>query len=299
MKTWIITCMLLSGWIQFSLAQTHTEKLTKEFAFEKPGAGNTLMVSNISGSVKVSGYEGDKVIVEVTKTITAKTEARLERGKRELSLGVIDRADTIILYINGLCSQFGQHRKSNWGKYSGGWGYNWNGCHEDNGWHKDEGYDYKLEFTIKVPDRSNVVVSTVNKGEIMVERVVGSVVANNVNGGIKLTSITGPTNANTINGDVDLDYTRNPEGDCRYYTLNGDINANFKKGLAADLSFETFNGSLYTNVSRLESLPGTLEKKIKGEGVTYKLGGNRYKVGDGGVLLDFETFNGNVYLKEN
>ncbi len=30
----------------------------------------------------------------------------------------------------------------------------------------------------------------------------------------------------------------------------------------------------------------------------YKVKGNQYQIGSGGMLLDFETFNGNVYLKE-
>ena len=33
--------------------------------------------------------------------------------------------------------------------------------------------------------------------------------------------------------------------------------------------------------------------------VKYKVNGNRFKIGSGGAtFLDFETFNGNVYLKE-
>jgi hypothetical protein len=32
--------------------------------------------------------------------------------------------------------------------------------------------------------------------------------------------------------------------------------------------------------------------------VNYKLGGSRFKIGSGGPFLDFETFNGNAYIKE-
>src|SRR5690606_1033594 len=101
-----------------------------------------------------------------------------------------------------------------------------------------------------------------------------------------------------VNGDVDLDYSKNPTTECRYYTLNGNINAFFVKGLAANVAFESFNGDFYTNVAELESLPAELQKQSSGKGVKYKLGGSRFKVGKGGPLLDFETFNGNVFLKE-
>jgi hypothetical protein len=97
---------------------------------------------------------------------------------------------------------------------------------------------------------------------------------------------------------VDVEYTSNPSKDCRFYSLNGDINAFFRKGLAANLSFESFNGEFFTNINGIDQLPAILEKSEKGEGIHYKVNGNLYKIGKGGPLLDFETFNGNVYLKE-
>lgn len=277
-------------------AQTFTEKISRELEFEKKSSANAVMVANINGYVKVEGYNGTKILVEVEKKISAKTTARLEKGKTDVRLGVIDRADTLILFVEGTCSRFGRdnqvyHRNEKNGK---GWNYNW---HERS---KDcrEEYDYTMNFTIKIPNTVSVHLSTINDGDIVVEGMKAAVYADNINGNIKLSHISGITNVSTINGDVDLDYVSNPNGDCRYYTLNGDINANFQKGLGASVSFESFNGDFYTNVPSIEALPVELEKKQKGDGVKYKVNGNRYKVGSGGVHLDFETFNGNVYLKE-
>jgi hypothetical protein len=64
------------------------------------------------------------------------------------------------------------------------------------------------------------------------------------------------------------------------------------------MSFESFNGELFTNVPQLESLPAEVERKETSVGTKYKVNGNRFKVGNGGVILDFETFNGDVYIKE-
>jgi DUF4097 and DUF4098 domain-containing protein YvlB len=155
-----------------------------------------------------------------------------------------------------------------------------------------------MNYTVKVPAGLSVRVSTINNGDVTVNNVTGTVYANNINGSIKLSKLAGKTHASTINGDVDLDYVSNPSSDCRYYTLNGDINANFKKGLGASVSFESYNGAFYTNVDELEALPVEMEKKETSKGVKFKIRGNRFKIGKGGVLLDFETFNGNVYLKE-
>jgi len=124
------------------------------------------------------------------------------------------------------------------------------------------------------------------------------VLAENVNGSIRLKEISGATNASTINGSVDLDYFGNPPGDSKYYSLNGDINANFRKGLAAQLTFKSFNGEFYSSIDDITPMAVMVEKYDDGEGIHFKVNGNRYKVRQGGPLLDFETFNGNVYLKE-
>ncbi len=278
-------------------SQQFSEKINKEYTFEKKSADNAIIVANINGDVKVSGYDGDKVIVEVNRQIFGKTEARLEKGKQELQLGVLDRADTLIFYVMQGCNQFGQNLNGNKrnGWYNNGWGYNWDCKGRD----CQPQYDYKMDFTIKVPAGIHVAVSTVNDGDILVENVKGSVDADNINGSIKLTNLVREAAASTINGDVDIEYTANPSKDCRFYTLNGDINATFQRGLAASLSFESFNGSFYTNIDNMTKLPAQVVKSTKGEGIKYKVTGNRYQIGKGGAAyLDFETFNGDVYLKE-
>ena len=277
-------------------AQQFSEKITKEYTFEKKTADNAVMIANINGNVKVIGYEGEKVILEVDRSIFAKTDARLEKGKQELKLGTIDRADTLIFYVEEGCNTFGRAtRKNKNGWINEGWGYNWD-CRDNNC--RSE-YDYKMDFTLKVPSSVHIIASTINEGDITVENVKGSINANNINGSVKLSNLVREAEARSINGDVDIEYSTNPVKDCKFYTLNGDINAIFQKGLIASLSFESFNGSFYTNIDNLEALPVKVEKSAKGEGIKYKVNGNRYQVGKGGgAYLDFETFNGNVYLKE-
>lgn len=284
--------------VPLTIAQSFSETITKELIFEKKNIDNALMIANINGNIKVVGYAGDKILLTVEKTINAKTQERLENGKKEIQLGIIDRADTLIVYVDGPCNHFEPARKGNssshWAK--DGWGYNWKNC---DGRNCRETYDYTMNFTIQVPASVHIQLSTINDGDIQVENMKGSVGADNINGSIKLNNLVRESYASTINGDVDITYTQNPNKDCRFYTLNGDINAYFQKDLAASLSFESFNGEFYTNIDQIERLPALVEEKKGKEGIKFKVNGNRYKVGKGGALLDFETFNGNVYLKEN
>jgi hypothetical protein len=289
----ILVCLAASA---NAVSQSSEEKIARELAFERKTGVNTLMVMNINGNVTVEGYAGDKVMVEVKKTIRAKTETRLAEGKEEIQLGVMDRADTLILYVKGTCAPFGKQSRRNWHRNLNGWGYQWSnngdrGC--------EDRYDYRMDFVVKVPAGAQVLASTVNQGEVVVSTVSGGVVADNVNGSIRLSGISGATQACTINGSVNLDYSGNPPGDSKFYSLNGDITANFQKGLAAQLAFKSFNGELFSSVEEITALPVQLEKTDRGgEGTRYRVNGNRYKIRQGGPLLDFETFNGDVIVRE-
>ncbi len=288
-------------WIGIALAiqvsaQQSTEKISRELNFEKAGA-NAVMIFNINGSVKVEGYSGSKVIVEVEKKIDAKTEARLALGKEEIQLGVMDRADTLLLFVKGTCSPFGKLTdRERWNRRVGSWGYDWNLRHTED---CEKKYDYTMNFVVKVPSGVNVLASTVNRGDIEIQGVSGKVVADNINGSIQLSGLSNTTQASTINGSVKLDFSGNPPGDSRFYSLNGDITANFRTGLGAQLAFKSFNGELYSSVDEITPLPVQLEKTDRGgEGTRYRVSGNRYKIRQGGPLLDFETFNGDVFVKE-
>jgi hypothetical protein len=273
-------------------AQSFTDKIVKELTFEKPSPNNTLIIGNINGSVTVKGYEGNKIMVEVERTIKAKTNEKLELGKKEIQLGIKDLSDSLIVYTSERCNTFANKKSSGTGKRQ--WSYH-SDCDHGN---CDSPYSYTMTFLIKVPHGINVDVSTINGGDIYIESVSGIVKANNINGSIRLSSLKGATYAHTINGNVDLDYAGNPSEDCIFYTLNGEINASFKKGLAANLNFKSFNGELFTNVDKLESLPAIVEKEKYSNVVKYKVSNSRFKISNGGVNLDFETFNGDVIVKE-
>src|SRR5687767_4992829 len=166
----LLNVMLITSWAS---AQSFSEKIVKELSFEKKSSANTLQVANINGDVTVTGYDGDKIMIEVNKTVNGKTEARLAKGKQEVQIGVIDRADTLIVYVKDGCNSFSGLNEggSRNNKGRGGWSYNWN-CNNGN---CDNEYDYKMDFTIKVPAAINVIVSTINEGDVLVEKMSGVV----------------------------------------------------------------------------------------------------------------------------
>ena len=93
---------LMMGWVACFAhltinAQEFKEHISKEFTVS--GIHPVLAVYNISGSVKVVGYSGSKVVFEVDKTISAKTRDELERGKKEFRFEFEQFGDTVASYI--------------------------------------------------------------------------------------------------------------------------------------------------------------------------------------------------------
>ncbi|MEP7265978.1 MAG: hypothetical protein ABI844_00020 [Saprospiraceae bacterium] len=276
------------------IGQTFTEKISKTYKFDKKSDQNAILVYNISGDVFIEGISGDQIILEVVKTINAKTEERLARGKSEIQLGVLDRADSLIFFVEGTGQEFGWNTWSKKDSENNHWGYSW----QRNNHREDQGYDYKMSFKLKVPNQVHVVASTINDGNVMVSNTLGEVNANNINGNIVLEKIAGATQASTINGDVDITYSKNPSSDCRYYSLNGHVKVNFPSSISATMSFKSFNGDLYTNVESLETMSPMVSKTSTSKGVKYKVEMDRFKIRSGGPHLDVETFNGDAYIKE-
>ncbi|MFD1144347.1 DUF4097 domain-containing protein [Larkinella insperata] len=258
--------------------------ISKEFTLSKDAGSTTLAIYNVSGFIKVEGYSGSNVLVEVDRTLSAKTSELLEQGKQEFQLQFDQSADSIVAYI---AQPFDSRPNRN----------NWkNGTNN-----RRIDYQYDLDFTVKVPYAMNLHVSTVNAGDVSVKDVSGSLFAHNVNGAVTLTNIKGATDARTINGNVEANYVSNPPEQSKYYTLNGDIKISYPASLSADLSFKTFQGDFYTDFPNAELLPVKVTKTEakKGDGTVYKLNKDTaIRIGNGGKTLRFETFNGNVYIKK-
>ena len=265
-------------------AQEFKEHVSKEFTVSK-SVSSALAIYNINGFIKVEGYSGDKVVVEVDKSITAKNNQDLEVGKKEFKLQFDQQGDSIVAYI---AEPFDSRPRRN--RNRNNWGND-----------RDIDYDFTLNFTVKVPNRMNLVVSTVNRGNVTIKDVEGSLKARNVNGAITLTNVKGTTDAHTINGNLDVNYVANPPENSSYYTLNGNINVSYPSNLSADLQFKTFQGKFFTDFPNTEVLPVQAIKTTQktGEGTVYKLNKNTaIRIGSGGKTFRFETFNGDIYIKK-
>src|ERR1700742_3209933 len=153
--------------------QEFKQHISKEFSLPK-GAAGVLALYNLNGSLNVEGYSGDKVLIEVDERLTADDAQNLEIGKNEFKLAFDTTADSIIVYIADPIDTRPCRHCDNWGR---------RGRYGDR---EEIPYDFDLAFTVKVPYHTNLDISTVNKGDITVGNVSGSLRVDNVNGKITI-----------------------------------------------------------------------------------------------------------------
>jgi hypothetical protein len=279
--------LLLSSTGCWAQSKEAKEQISKEFTLTADAGRSTLALYNISGSVTVQGYAGNKVLVEATKTIRADDAATLEQGKKETQLGYLQHGDSVVVYLSGPQDSRPHNRSS--GDRMRSWSSD------------DVHYRYNYDFVVKVPYQLNLHVSTVNNGAVLVQDVTGPLHVGNVNGSITLKNVKGTTWAHTVNGNVDATYAANPPGASSYHTINGQIRVHYPANLGADMHFKSMHGEFYTDFANAEVLPVQVTKNQEGRGggTVYKLTKETaVRIGKGGPDLRFETLNGDVTVSK-
>jgi hypothetical protein len=265
-------------------AQEAKEHISKQFTVNPSNQNAVLAIYNIFGSIKIEGYSGDKVVLEIEKNITSKYPEEVTKGKEEFRFEMEQQGDSIIVYI---AAPYDSRPNQNWNR------------NEDK---KSVRYKYQMDFVVKVPHQMRLRVSTINEGNVYVKEVYGALFVSNVNGKVDVEHAKGITKATTVNGDVTVSYLSNPPSASTYKTINGDITVKYQNGLNADLYFKSMNGKYFTNFENVEPINNTLEKntETKSNSTVYKISkGNAVRIGTGGSRFNFETLNGNVYIKKS
>jgi len=275
--------------------QTNTDILTLSLEVDQVNADHLLELRNINGSITIEGTSGSTIEVTVKRTIDGKTNAGEARGREEVQLGSYQTSGITALYMRTPCTIEPAAGTSKEELLKNRW-RNWR---DDCRWADD--YEYQLDWTVKVPAGISVTASTVNNGDLDISKVSGELQANNVNGDITISDIQNLLDVHTVNGDVDLDYLQAPTDGSKYYTLNGDINMFVPGSIDARIYFKSFNGDFFTEADDIQVAPMQVkqEQSDKKRGIKTKIEGRTSMIlGSGGPQLDFETFNGDVYLKK-
>ena len=253
-----------------SLAQSgSTETLTVPLS--SPGKVYSLKVHLVTGSIKVTGYDGKDIVINTSP----RTGSDEERSKT---------------------SENGMKRISTPG------GFEITAKEADNTVTVNTGNPNRaVDLDLKIPQDVKLKLGTVNDGEIVVENVSGELEVNNVNDKITLTNISGSVVANTVNGDVNVTFKSvDPKAPMAFSTLNGDINVTLPADTKANLKLKSDNGDVFSDFDiDIDKTPAKIDKttepglyKIKKDDWVYG------KINGGGPEMMMKNMQGNIYVKK-
>lgn len=284
MKPALITIAFLSV---AALAQRHgrdwrdwrvqdQESIQRSFDVTTGSGPAKLLVDNVSGFVHVTGYAGREVQVSVQKHIAADSNEALAEARRDVKLDMTQQGNYVRLYVDG--------------PFRGNGGVNYRG---------DDYYGYRVifDYEIQVPAATELVLKTINSGEIQVKKTTGDFEINGLNGGIDMQEISGAGTIRTLNGPLKVSFSKNPTKDTEFRTLNGKMDIYFQPGLDADLNFHTLNGGIYTDFDVTTRPSSVTAGNVDGKFV-YRSDHRSMeaRTGKGGPQLTFSALNGAIRL---
>jgi len=159
------------------------------------------------------------------------------------------------------------------------------------------GYRVVFDFDVQVPYDTELVLKTVNHGDIQVKKTTGDYDIHGLNGAIEMEDVAGSGLVSTLNGKVKVTFSKNPSKATQFKTLNGSVDVYFQNGLNADLKFKKLNGGIYTDFE-VAALPQTAAAgdSVNGKFVYRSNRQTTGRAGKGGPELSFDTLNGSIRL---
>ena len=157
-------------------------------------------------------------------------------------------------------------------------------------------------FTIQVPARTNLKLTTLNDGPIVVENVEGEIEVNNQNESVTMTNVAGSVVANAHNGHVKVVMTRLASDKAMAFTsFNGNVDVTLPSSVKANLKLRSDMGEVFTDfdiqVRPATTAPSQVQRGRDGRiriDVNQSVQGT---VNGGGPEFELRTFNGNIYVR--
>jgi len=279
MKKILTLCLLLTALSLNILDAREIQKketIHKTFTFDGKKQ-KKLLLDNIDGRIEISTHNKNQIEMTVYKIVTARSEEKIKEAEKEIYLNIKTEQDAVLLYIEA------PYRSHDGSINHRGWDY--------------YGFDASFDFELKLPTNTDLLIKTINGGDIRIENTNGHFDVKNINGGILAKGISGSGKMYALNGDVEIRFTKNPEQDCYFGSLNGIVDVEFLPGLSADLRIKTFNGEVYTDFDMSALKSRSAIRKKEGRKFVYQIDKSTgVRIGKGGPEFEFDAFNGDIYI---
>ncbi len=254
-----LTCLLLS---LTALAQDFQRSYSL-------GSGGSINVRNISGDVRVTGYDGQAVVVTGVKKGRNADRVTIE----DQSAG--NNVDVRVRYPehdSGHCNDCDASVLFEV-KVPRGVAYRYNAISSVSG-------------DVDIAGVSGELTAKSVSGEVTVKDVTGSVHASSVSGNVHVGKVGGTANAKSTSGNVEVEIVSlEGSGNLDFGSVSGNVRVKLPSNLDAEVSLSTMTGDLKTD------FPLTIEKSKWGAG--QKANG---RVGSGARNLKMSSVSGDLSL---
>jgi len=213
-----------------SLSAKVTEEET--FSYELDDGGR-LSVSNVNGSITVTGGSGDTVeIIAIKKADNQETLDGIE-------IEINHSADSIVVETE---------------------------LPDSGKWFNRNGNNGQVTYQIIAPANTNLdSIETVN-GNVDISGVSASVVAESVNGDLDLADLASDASFSTVNGSIDAEFAvLEGQQKVKAETVNGRISLRLPADADVDVSADTLNGSISGKDFGLETDKGFVGSDLNGK----------------------------------
>lgn len=208
-----------SAFFSATLMAQDNDVFTEEMVIplSDPGQVGTLEVHQIYGGIKVTGYDGQQVIV-VAKQEKMKTVSEMKNGLRRI------QNNSMALLVEESDNQI----KINAQNHSGG-GKN------------------SMNLEIQVPRNFNLKLWSINDGNTWVENINGEMEISNINNDITLSQVSGSAVVDSVNGEIKATFKKTTVGSQMAFTsFNGDVDVSLPSSVQADFKLKTTMGEILT-----------------------------------------------------
>jgi len=235
----------------------------------KPGS---LQVNLINGTIRVTGYSGNQVVIDAV----VKNPENAEKPNNEAAGGMkrISRNGGLELTAT---------EEHNVVKLT------------------TKMVNTTMLLEIKVPQKFGLKVGTINNGDIVIENVSGEMEIQNVNGDITLTNISGSAVANTINGTLKANFkTIDTSSPMAFSTLNGNVDVTVPATAKFDVKLKSDRGEIYSDFDVDVDKSAPQATRTAKEGM-YKVSIDDWvkgKINGGGSEIMMKNMNGNIYVRK-
>jgi hypothetical protein len=230
-----------------------------------PGVPGFLSFDNPKGSVKITGYDGQVILVNAIQRYSGS-------GKQD---------NTGMHKIERKAFDISAEEKNNQVSLV---------CMSNN---------KTVDFDIKIPRKFSLKISSFDNGKIEIIHVSGSMEADNPFGDIILDNVAGSAVLNSVNGKIRAGFSYvDPSSPMMFTSLEGNIELYFPEKVNANIKLRSENGDLFTEFN-IKPIRRQTEVRKNAQGSVYSL--EDWTVGmlnNGGPEYFVSTFNGSIYLKK-